>query len=52
VEGKPAVPERVGIPESDIELVAQQANVTAEEARKALENSEGDLAKAIVSLKK
>jgi len=52
VEGKPAVPERVGIPESDIELVAQQANVTTEEARNALEDSEGDLAKAIVSLKK
>lgn len=52
VEGKPAVPERVSIPESDIELVAQQANVPPEEAREALENSEGDLAKAIVSLKK
>ncbi len=41
-----------GIPEEDILLVAEQAGVTAEEARRALQESEGDLARAILSLKK
>lgn len=45
-EAKPTVPA------SDVELVAKQAGVSTEEARKALEASEGDLAQAIVSLKK
>ncbi len=40
------------IPEDDIALVAQQANVTLGEARRALESSGGDLAQAIISLKK
>ncbi|MBS7622832.1 hypothetical protein KEJ39_04055 [Candidatus Bathyarchaeota archaeon] len=40
------------IPEGDVEIVAQQAEVSIEEARKALEASAGDLAQAIVSLKK
>ncbi|KYH36807.1 MAG: nascent polypeptide-associated complex protein [Candidatus Bathyarchaeota archaeon B23] len=39
------------IPEEDILLVAQQAGVTLEEARRALEEAEGDLAKAILMLK-
>ena len=43
---------RPAIPESDVELVAQQAGVSAQESRKALEASGGDLAQAIVSLKK
>ena len=43
-EGKP-------IPEEDILLVAQQAGVSLEEARRALEEAEGDLAKAILMLK-
>jgi len=43
---------RPAIPESDVELVAQQAGVSAQEARKALEASGGDLAQAILSLKK
>jgi nascent polypeptide-associated complex subunit alpha len=43
--------ERVRIPEEDILLVAQQAGVSLEEARKALEEAEGDLAKAILMLK-
>jgi nascent polypeptide-associated complex subunit alpha len=43
---------KASIPEGDVELVAQQANVTLKEARKALEASGGDLALAIVSLKK
>jgi len=40
------------IPEDDIALVAQQANTTLGEAKTALESSGGDLAQAIISLKK
>lgn len=40
------------IPEADVMLVAQQAGVTPEEARKALIETEGDLAKAILLLRK
>jgi len=40
------------INEEDIQTVMEQADVTEEEAKKAIENSEGDLAKAILSLKK
>ena len=43
------VPELV-IPEEDILLVAQQANVSVDRARVALEESEGDLAQAIIKL--
>ncbi len=42
----------IEIPEEDVLLVAQQAGVTPEEARKALIETEGDLAKAILLLKK
>jgi nascent polypeptide-associated complex subunit alpha len=38
------------IPEEDIVLVAQQANVSTEKARIALEQSGGDLAQAILML--
>ncbi len=38
------------VPEEDIELVSQQAGVSKEKAKKALEESDGDLAEAIVSL--
>jgi nascent polypeptide-associated complex subunit alpha len=38
--------------QEDIEMVKQQARVSEEEARSALEKSEGDLAEAISSLKK
>lgn len=38
------------IPEEDILLVAQQANVSVEVARRALEDSQGDLAQAIIKL--
>jgi len=41
----------VEISENDIKLVAKQANVDTEEARRALEESGGDLARAIVLLK-
>jgi nascent polypeptide-associated complex subunit alpha len=40
------------IPEDDIKLVAIQANVTEDEARSALEETDGDLAEAIVLLGK
>jgi len=39
------------IPEEDILLVAQQAGVSLEEARRVLEEAGGDLAKAILMLK-
>ena len=38
------------IPEEDIGLVAQQANASLEAARKALEETKGDLAQAIILL--
>ncbi len=38
------------IPEEDILLVAQQANVSVDRARVALEESEGDLAQAIIKI--
>ena len=38
------------IPEEDILLVAQQANVSIDVAKRALEDSEGDLAQAIIKL--
>ena len=38
------------IPEEDILLVAQQANVSIDKARVALEENEGDLAQAIIKL--
>jgi len=41
----------IEIPESDITLVVSQASVSPEEAKKALEENDGDLARAIISLK-
>lgn len=41
---------KVEIPEEDVHLVAQQANVSLEVARAALEQTEGDLAQAILLL--
>jgi nascent polypeptide-associated complex subunit alpha len=38
------------IPEEDVLLVAQQANVSMERAKTALEDAEGDLARAILLL--
>lgn len=40
------------IPEEDILLVAEQAGVSVEVARRALLEAEGDLARAILSLKR
>lgn len=41
---------KIIIPEEDVQLVAQQANVSLEEARAALEQTNGDLAQAILLL--
>lgn len=38
--------------EEDVKMVMEQANVSQENARKAIEKSEGDLAEAIISLSK
>jgi nascent polypeptide-associated complex subunit alpha len=40
------------ISEDDVNTVVEQANVSEEEAKKALEESKGDIAAAILSLKK
>ncbi len=41
---------KVKIPDEDVQLVAQQAKVSLERARVALEETEGDLAQAILLL--
>ena len=43
--------EEKGIPKADIKMVAEQANASEEDAKKALEESSGDIAEAIVKLK-
>ena len=40
------------ITEDDVNTVAEQGGVSKEEARRALENNDGDLAKTILELKK
>jgi len=42
---------KMEIEEEDIKMVAQQANVSEKEARKALEETNGDIAAAIMKLK-
>jgi len=42
--------EKIEIPEEDVQLVAAQTGVSLEEARKALEETRGDLAQAIILL--
>lgn len=44
--------ETAGIPESDIEMVAEQTGQSKEKAKKALEETNGDIAEAILKLKK
>jgi len=39
------------IPKEDIEMVAESANVSKEEAKKALEENSGDIAQTILKLK-
>jgi nascent polypeptide-associated complex subunit alpha len=46
------IKEEINISEEDIKTVAEQAGVSEEEAKKALEEHDGDLAEAILSLKK
>jgi len=51
--GKPRVVERKEeIPKEDIELVAKQTGKSAEEVKKALEETKGDIAEAIIKLTK
>ena len=45
-----ALERKLTIPEEDVRLVADQTGKSLEEARKALEECEGDLAKAILLL--
>ncbi len=49
-EGGVTTLKETAIPEEDAQLVAQQANVSIETARKALEETKGDLAQAIILL--
>ena len=52
IAGKPQIIERKeGIPKEDIELIMEQTGKTAEEAKKALEETKGDIAEAIMKLK-
>jgi nascent polypeptide-associated complex subunit alpha len=57
INGKPRViakkeekEEEAGIPQEDIDLVAEQTGKSAAEAKKALEKTKGDIAEAIVKL--
>jgi nascent polypeptide-associated complex subunit alpha len=50
-ESAPEAPAPTGPLESDVQLVAQQTGRPLEEARKALADAGGDLAKAILKLK-
>lgn len=49
VIGNPS--EEKEIPEDDIKMVVEQAEVSKEEAKKALEENDGDIAEAILKLK-
>ena len=44
--------EESGVPQEDIDLVAEQTGVSKENAKKALEAANGDIAEAIIELKK
>lgn len=53
VEGKAREVEleyEIEIPDEDVEMVANQANVSPDDARQALEECKGDLAEAIMKL--
>ncbi|HEC89834.1 MAG: nascent polypeptide-associated complex protein [Thermoplasmata archaeon] len=51
IVGTPRIVERKqGIPKEDIELVMNQTGKTEEEAKKALEETDGDIAEAILRL--
>jgi len=44
------VERKLAVPQEDVQLVAQQANVSLDQARAALEETKGDLAQAILLL--
>ncbi len=50
IVGEEEVREVLNIPEEDIQLVMEQAGVDRETARKALEETKGDIAEAIIRL--
>ncbi len=50
IVGEEEVREVLNIPEEDIQLVMEQAGVDRETARKALEETKGDIAEAIIKL--
>ncbi|AKG92244.1 Nascent polypeptide associated complex NAC [Geoglobus ahangari] len=50
ISGNYEVRERIVISDEDVELVAEQAGVSREEARKALEEAKGDIAEALMKL--
>jgi nascent polypeptide-associated complex subunit alpha len=50
--GKKSEEKEEGIPQSDIDLVAEQTGKNKEEAKKALEETDGDIAEAILKLSK
>jgi len=52
VMGGKEIEEKGGVPEEDIRMVAEQAGASGEKAKKALEESNGDIAEAIMKLKK
>jgi len=53
IVGKPRVVEKTEeIPQGDIDLVVQQTGKSAEEAKKALKETKGDIAEAILKLTK
>ena len=51
VEERSLMIEEVSVSEEDVQLVASQAGVSLEEARRALKATKGDLARAILYLK-
>ncbi|WP_309491971.1 nascent polypeptide-associated complex protein [Candidatus Hecatella orcuttiae] len=48
--GEPQSAKAFQVPDEDVQLVAQQAGVSLEEARRALEETQGNLAQAILLL--
>lgn len=54
ISGRPRIVERKeveeGIPQADIDLVAEQTGKSKDEAKKALESTKGDIAEAILKL--
>jgi nascent polypeptide-associated complex subunit alpha len=52
VDRKGKVEKEEGIPQEDIDLVAEQTGKTKEQAKKTLEQTNGDIAEAIMKLSK